>query len=67
MNKEFSRMAAGRKNVTFVDSYTPFLLPDGTQDGSLFQSDALHLTGAGHEKIVEIVGKALSELKLSGN
>jgi lysophospholipase L1-like esterase len=64
VNQELAKIPAARKNVTFVDSYTPFLLPDGNLDDSQFNADKVHPTEAGHTKLGGIVRKALTDLKL---
>jgi lysophospholipase L1-like esterase len=64
VNQELAKISAARKNVTFVDSYTPFLLPDGNLDGSFFSADKVHPNEAGHTKLGTIVRKALADLKL---
>jgi lysophospholipase L1-like esterase len=64
VNAELAKMPASRKNVTFVDSYSALLLPDGTQDSPLFNADAVHPTDAGHSKLAALVTKALADLKL---
>ena len=63
-NAELEKIAASRKNVTYVDIYTPLLLSDGSGiDVSLFHADQVHPTDAGHSKLAEIVGKALTDAK----
>ena len=64
VNQELAKVPAARKNVTFVDSYTPFLLPDGSLDDSQFNADKVHPTEAGHTKLGTLVSKALTDLKL---
>jgi lysophospholipase L1-like esterase len=64
LNKELAAFPAARKNVTFVDSYTLFLLPDGSLDDSLFNADKVHPTDAGHTKLGTLVGKVLADLHL---
>jgi len=64
LNAELVKLAGARKNVTFVDAYSTLLLPDGTQDVSLFAKDTVHPTAAGHTKIAEPVKKALTDQKL---
>lgn len=64
LNDELKKLAAARKNVIYVDTYTPFLLPNGAFDDSQFNDDKVHPTTAGHAKLGEIVSKALTELKL---
>lgn len=64
VNQELAKIPAARKNVTFVDSYTPFLLPDGNLDDSQFNADKVHPNEAGHTKLGAVVRKALTDLKL---
>jgi lysophospholipase L1-like esterase len=64
MNRELEKIPAARKNVTYVDTYSPFMLPNGNLDDSQFNDDKVHPTDAGHAKLAEIVGKALKELNL---
>jgi lysophospholipase L1-like esterase len=64
VNAGLAKIAAARKNVTFVDSNAALLLPDGTQDFSLFNDDTVHPTDAGHSKLAVLVTKALTDLKL---
>ena len=61
-NKELAKIPAARKNVVFVDTYTPLLLPGGELDDSLFAADKVHPTDAGHTKLAAVVGKALAEV-----
>lgn len=64
LNVQLAAMAEARKNVTFVDSYTLFLLPDGTLDVSQFNADQVHPTDAGHTKLGKLVSEALVKLKV---
>lgn len=64
LNGQLAAMTQARKNVTFLDSYTPFLLPDGTLDTSQFNADQVHPTDAGHAKLGKLVNEALVKLKL---
>ena len=63
LDKELVKIAETRKNVTYVDSYSAFLKPDGSLDESLFNSDLVHPTDAGHTKLGELVSKALHDVK----
>jgi lysophospholipase L1-like esterase len=64
VNAELAKIPAARKNVTFVDTNAVLLLPDGTQDISLFNTDLVHPTEAGHSKMAVPVTKALTDLNL---
>jgi lysophospholipase L1-like esterase len=64
LNAELAQIPASRKNVTYVDAYNLFLLPDGSQDESQFIADKVHPTAAGHAKLGAAVTKALTDLKL---
>ncbi len=64
INAELAKIPAARKNVTFVDTNAALLLPDGTQDVSLFNTDTVHPTDAGHAKLGVVVTNALNDLKL---
>jgi len=64
LNAELAKIPASRKNVTFVDTNSVLLLPDGTQDLSLFNADDVHPTEAGHSKLAVPVTKALTDLKV---
>lgn len=64
LNSELAKLPATRENVHFVDTYTPFLLPDGTINPVLYAEDRVHLTDAGYSKMAEVVGKFLRDLKL---
>jgi len=64
LNAELAKIPAARKNVIFVDTHATLLLPDGTQDISLFAPDTVHPTDAGHEKMSVPVAKALTDLNL---
>lgn len=64
-NAELAKIPSTRKNVTYVDFYTPLLLPDGSGiDVSLFNADQVHPTDAGHTKLAEILNKTLTDLKV---
>lgn len=63
-NKELAKLPSRHKNVVFADTYTPMLLPDGSQDASLFNADTVHPNDAGRAKLAEVVSKALTDLKL---
>jgi|GEM_PF-885509 len=62
LNKELAKIPAARKNVVFVDAYTPLLLPNGAPDDSLYNADKVHPTDAGHSKLAAVVSKALAEV-----
>jgi len=62
LNKDLAKIPAARKNVTFVDTYTPLLGANGAQDESLFNADKVHPTDAGHTKLAVVVSKALAEV-----
>ena len=64
LNGELAKIPATRKHVVFVDTYAPFILPDGSLDESQFNDDKVHPTEAGHGQLAKIVGKALADLKL---
>ena len=64
LNAELAKMAAARKGVIFVDTYSPFLLPDGSLDDSQFNEDKVHPTDAGHSKLAKPVDKTLADLHL---
>lgn len=64
LNRELAKIPAQRKNVIYVDTYSPFLLPNGKQDESQFNDDKVHPTKAGHSKLAKIVGEALKKLNL---
>ena len=64
LNEQLAKLAESKKDVVFVDSYSPFLLPDGSLDESLFNADKVHPTDAGHTKLAGVVDKALSDLHL---
>jgi len=64
-NAELAKIASTRKNVSYVDFYTPLLLQDGSGiDVSLFADDQVHPTGPGHTKLAEALTKTLTDLKL---
>ena len=63
-NAELAKIPANRKNVTFADTYAPFILANGQLDESLLNDDKVHPTDAGHTKIAEVITKVLKELKL---
>lgn len=63
-NAALAKIASTRKNVHFVDFYTPLLLPDGSGiDTKLFNSDQVHPTDAAHTKLAGVISKTLAELK----
>ena len=64
VNKELAKIPAARKNVTYVDTYSPFVKADGSLNDSLFNDDKVHPTDAGHSKLAEVVTKALTDLHL---
>lgn len=64
VNRELAKIPATRKNVTFVDTYAPFVNPDGSLNDALFNDDKVHPTAAGHAKLAEVVMKALTRLHL---
>ncbi len=64
VDAELAKFPATRPNVTYVESYTPFLLPDGSVDASQYNDDMVHPTDAGHSKMAALVIKALTDLKL---
>lgn len=41
--------AASRRDVAFIDVFTPMMTPDGKVRGELFVEDGLHLNRAGYE------------------
>lgn len=63
-NAELAKIPASRKNVTFADTYAPFIGANGQLDESLLQEDKVHPTAQGHTKIAEVVTKVLKELNL---
>lgn len=64
-NAALEKIASTRKNVFYVDFYTPLLLPDGSGiDTTLFNSDQVHPTNEGHTKLAEVISKTLADLKL---
>ncbi len=64
LNAELAKLPTARKNVVYVDSYTLFLLADGSLDLSQFSDDRVHPNDAGHSKLGKLVEKALTDLKL---
>lgn len=60
LDAELAKLPAARKNVVFVDTYKPFLLPDGKVDTSQYNDDLVHPTDAGHTKLGGLVSKALA-------
>ena len=64
-NAELAKIASTRKNVAYVDFYTPLLLKDGSGiDVSLFAADQVHPTVPGHTKLAEVLAKTLADLKV---
>lgn len=64
-NAALENIASTRKNVYYVDCYTPLLLPDGSGiDASLFNKDQVHPTDQGHTKLAGVIAKKLEDLKL---
>lgn len=64
LNEQLAKLAATKTGVTFVDSYSPFLLPDGSLDGTQFSEDKVHPNAAGHSKLASVVDKSLAGLGL---
>ena len=64
LNAQLQKLAAAHKNVTYVDSYAPFLLPDGRLDASLYNADEVHPTAAGRSKLGVVVNASLTKLNL---
>jgi lysophospholipase L1-like esterase len=50
-----------QKNTKFIDVYTPMLLPNGYPNGSLFESDSLHMLPAGYVIWKEKIQPALKK------
>jgi lysophospholipase L1-like esterase len=46
---------AARKRTSYIDVYTPMLLPDGNPKPELFKSDSLHMVPAGYKLWAGIV------------
>jgi len=64
-NAALAKIASTRKNVYYVDFYTPLLLPDGSGiDTTLFNSDQVHPTNEAHTKLAGVISKTLADLKL---
>jgi lysophospholipase L1-like esterase len=47
-NQAIQQFLKKQKNTRFVDVYHPMLLPSGYPNGSLFESDSLHMLPAGY-------------------
>lgn len=58
---DWIRAFAADNGIPTVDFRTPFLLPDGTANGALFQ-DGLHPTAEGHAKMADALCAVLQEL-----
>ncbi len=64
-NTALAKIPSTRKNVYYVDFYTPLLLPDGSGiDTALFNKDQVHPTDQAHTKLAGVISKILTELKL---
>lgn len=47
-NNAIKELLLKQKRTKFIDIYHPMLLPDGYPNGSLFESDSLHMLPAGY-------------------
>jgi lysophospholipase L1-like esterase len=54
-NKLVHDFLAEQKKTSFIDVYTPMLLPNGNPRPELFKSDSLHMVPAGYKLWAEIV------------
>ncbi len=55
------RQFADVNQIPLIDFHSPFLLPDGRPDGTLFQ-DGLHPTAEGHRRMAEVLCRVLDAL-----
>ena len=58
-NRLIHAYTASRKNLYFVDVFTPMLGPDGEPRAELFRPDALHLSPAGYALWQSVIIKSL--------
>jgi lysophospholipase L1-like esterase len=47
-NAAIKQFLSEQKNTNFIDVYNPMLLSNGYPNGSLFESDSLHMLPAGY-------------------
>jgi lysophospholipase L1-like esterase len=64
LNSRLRALATALKNVIYIDSYSLFLLPNGSLDTSLYSADLVHPTAAGRSKLGIAVAAVLSKMNL---
>ena len=55
VNRCVAELAAGRRDLVYVDIFTPMLGPDGTPRKELFVADGLHMNAKGYALWVEAI------------
>jgi lysophospholipase L1-like esterase len=60
-NRRIQRFSRMRRNVAFIDVWTPILGPDGRPDPALFEKDNLHINQKGYARWREVIRKALQD------
>lgn len=64
LNALIKRLAAGKSNVTLLDTYPLFAKADGTPDPQYFRPDELHPAAPGYERIRQALDPLFTQLKL---
>lgn len=62
LNAGIQKLAAGRRDIVVVDTFTPLATPDGQPAPEYFGSDRIHPTTAGYEKWTELLAEAFERL-----
>ena len=61
LNAMVKDFVAGKKNLTYIETYDMVLGPDGQPRPELFVADKLHFSPAGYKLLVERVRPALAK------
>ena len=62
LNNRIKELAKARRNVTLVDTFPQFAMPDGSPDLQYFRPDHLHLAAPGYERMRQTLEPVLAKL-----